>query len=110
MLIKTVLPKAVCSLVPSMTGTAVVTIGWPLASVPLWLPLGGGRVGSRKRMLGWVVVFGKTTGASLMANWPSPKVLATRRFGSPGWATARPVVGSTFPSDVDRSVTATLGR
>ena len=26
-------------------------------------------------MLGWVVVLGKTTGASRMANWPSPKVL-----------------------------------
>ena len=67
-------------------------------------------VGSSARRLGCSGVLGKTIGASRMANEPRPKVVASRIFGSPGWASARPVVGSMLPTARSRSVTSATGR
>src|SRR5215212_7930935 len=106
MLISTRLPKAVCSLKPLMIGRAVVgdTTGTPVGSVPALV------LGSRRMLVDCVLDgLGKTIGASRMEKVPRPKVVAKRLLGSPGWATARPVVGSMLPTARLRSVTCALG-
>jgi len=100
----TTLPKAVCSLNPSKTGWGTVDSGVPSVAVPLAEPPGAGRFGSSASELA------NTTGASRMANDPRPNVVASRTFGSPAWATERPVVGSTLPVERSRSVTWASGR
>ena len=46
------LPKAVCSLRPSMTGWVTLTIGLPCASLPLMLPFGAGSLVSSWTVFG----------------------------------------------------------
>src|SRR4051794_34577406 len=81
-----------------------MTSGFPPALFPALM------LGSSTMLLGDCAVFGKTIGASRMVNVPRPKVVANRLLGSPGWATGRPVVGSTAPRARVRSETWTLGR
>src|SRR4051794_9532601 len=98
------LPNADCWLRPSMYGWGMVTSGvLPSGASPPLLPPGAGRFGSS-----WTP--GKTIGASRIVKAPRPNVAATRLFGSPILATARPVVGSMLPIARLRSDTCTFGK
>ena len=108
-LIVTVLPKALCSLKPSMIGRitrVILSVNEPgMLGSPESLPPcagGSGPFGSR------FIELTKTSGARRMANWPRPKVEATNRSG-PVLRLGRPVVGLMVPSDRSRSRTLTAG-